>query len=145
VTGNRVQSHQIREKPGCAGFFGLIKRNPGFGRGFSHLPMLTDRFHQCRTVTWQMSIPRSNSRGFDVPNEQRETDYIITTRRIRLAQSPRHQRARKLMHLGLIAPRLQRRIISAGEGVDTAHLADLASLPLAWADQNTLFGRRTEA
>jgi hypothetical protein len=39
-------------------------------------------FHQRRTVSWQMSIPRSNSRSSTFRSDSGKRTYIITTRRI---------------------------------------------------------------
>ena len=41
-----------------------------------------DRFHQKRTVSWQMSIPRSASRSSTFLSDRGYLTYIITTRRI---------------------------------------------------------------
>ena len=39
-------------------------------------------FHQSRTVSWQMSMPRSNSRSSTFRRHSGNRTYIITTRRI---------------------------------------------------------------
>jgi hypothetical protein len=39
-------------------------------------------FHHIRTVSWQMSIPRSNSRSSTFRSYSGNRTYIITTRRI---------------------------------------------------------------
>jgi hypothetical protein len=41
-----------------------------------------NRFHQSLTVSWQMSIPRSNSRPSTFRRDSGYFTYIITTRRI---------------------------------------------------------------
>ena len=41
-----------------------------------------NRFHQCRTVSWHRSIPRSNSRSSTFLSDKGNRTYIITTRRI---------------------------------------------------------------
>src|ERR1019366_2718378 len=41
-----------------------------------------NRFHQSLTVSWQMSIPRSNSRSSTLRSDSGYFTYIITTRRI---------------------------------------------------------------
>ena len=38
-----------------------------------------NRFHQCRTVSWQMSTPRSASRSSTFRKLSRKRTYIITT------------------------------------------------------------------
>ena len=40
------------------------------------------RFHQNRTVSWQMSMPRSASRSSTFLSDSGYFTYIITTRRI---------------------------------------------------------------
>jgi hypothetical protein len=39
-------------------------------------------FHQKRTVSWLMSMPRSNSRSSTFRNDRGKRTYISTTRRI---------------------------------------------------------------
>ena len=39
-------------------------------------------FHECRTVSWQMSIPRSNYRPSTFRKLRGKRTYIITTRRM---------------------------------------------------------------
>jgi hypothetical protein len=39
-------------------------------------------FHHSRTVSWQMSMPRSASRSSTLRNDRGNRTYIITTRRI---------------------------------------------------------------
>ena len=39
-------------------------------------------FHHSRTVSWLMSIPRSNSRSSTLRSDNGNRTYIITTRRI---------------------------------------------------------------
>jgi len=41
-----------------------------------------NRFHQNRTVSWQMSIPRSNRRSSTFRNDSGKRTYIRTTSRI---------------------------------------------------------------
>ena len=41
-----------------------------------------NRFHQARTVWWQMSIPRSWSKSSTCRNDSGKRTYIITARRI---------------------------------------------------------------
>ena len=41
-----------------------------------------NRFHQSRTVSWQMSMPRSNSRSSTFRSDSGYRTYIITTSRI---------------------------------------------------------------
>jgi hypothetical protein len=41
-----------------------------------------NRFHQCRTVSWQMSIPRSKSRSSTFRRLSGKQTYIMITRRI---------------------------------------------------------------
>jgi site-specific DNA recombinase len=51
------------------------------------------------------------------------------------AEAPRDQRDRRLMHLGLIAPKLQKHILE-GRSLDPGVLGQLrGEFPLAWADQ----------
>ena len=38
-----------------------------------------NRFHHNRTVSWQMSIPRSNSRSSTFRSDSGKRTYIITT------------------------------------------------------------------
>ena len=54
------------------------------------------------------------------------------------AQAPRYQRDRRMMHLGLIAPRLQRELMLGRGATALDQLADASALPLAWADQLAL-------
>ena len=44
-----------------------------------HRPNL---FHLMRTVSWQMSMPRSASRSSTFRNDSKKRTHIITTRRI---------------------------------------------------------------
>jgi hypothetical protein len=41
-----------------------------------------NRFHHIRTVSWQMSMPRSNSRSSTFRKLSGKRTYISTTRRI---------------------------------------------------------------
>jgi hypothetical protein len=41
-----------------------------------------NRFHHSRTVSWQMSMPRSNSRSSTLRSESGKRTYIGTTSRI---------------------------------------------------------------
>jgi hypothetical protein len=40
------------------------------------------RFHHMRTVSWQISMPRSNSRSSTFRSDSGKRTYITTTRRI---------------------------------------------------------------
>jgi DNA invertase Pin-like site-specific DNA recombinase len=51
-----------------------------------------------------------------------------------IAEAPRDQRDRRLMHLGLIAPKLQQTIL-AGGSLDNGDRCLTGEFPLAWADQ----------
>ncbi|MBA3511593.1 recombinase family protein [Sphingomonas sp.] len=50
------------------------------------------------------------------------------------AEAPRDQRDRRLMHLGLIAPRLQKQMLE-GRYLEAGHQFFSGEFPLAWADQ----------
>ncbi len=81
VTGNRVRSHHATEKAGCAGLR-LTKRTPGFGRGFSGLPMLIEPVQAMPHRLVADVDPLVEQQVSTVPNRQWETNYIISTRRI---------------------------------------------------------------
>jgi hypothetical protein len=51
-----------------------------------------------------------------------------------LAEAPRDQRDRRLMHLGLIAPRLQKQMLE-GRFLEAGDEVLSGEFPLAWADQ----------
>ena len=72
-----LHEHLVQVPPPVAGFHALDAALPDLGG--EHRPK---RRHQNRTVSWQMSVPRSCSRSSTFVSESGKRTYIVTAKRM---------------------------------------------------------------
>src|SRR3546814_2239374 len=80
-----------------------------------------NRFHQNRTVSWQMSMPRSNSRSSTWRSDSGNRAYIITVRRI---TSGELLKAKRICH----PPKLRTALVRLKLIRSEEHTSELQSL-----------------